>query len=110
MPRWASRLTLTVSDVRVQRLTDITETDALAEGVQCCGMCRDANGLPDWLGYHVPGVPMTTQSSPIGAFASLWHSIHGADDWNFYNPWIVAISFAVEHGNIDALPKKELAA
>jgi hypothetical protein len=94
MPRWGSRLTLLVTDVRVQRLQDIGEEDAEAEGA------RSAFG--EWFdaGFcQVPadGVPRRT------LFAGLWGQIHGADAWA-ENPWVVAISFTVQRGNIDAMP------
>ena len=79
MPRLASRLTLTVTDVRLQRLNDITPEDASAEG------CRVIGG--DGGEY-------------VAAFASLWNSLHGPDAWD-ENPWVVAVSFNVNHGNID---------
>jgi hypothetical protein len=97
MPRWASRLTLPVTDVRVQRLQDITEDDALAEGV-----CPHPRG-----GFHMPGVdhpnrefPYLSRSTPRGMFAALWDTLHGPGAWED-NPWVVAISFTVHHGNID---------
>lgn len=84
MPRWASRLTLTVSDVRVQRLQDISEADAQAEGCP-------ARTYEDLAGQD-----------PRGWFRDLWDSIHGAGAWDA-NPWVVAVSFAVERRNIDAV-------
>lgn len=84
MPRWASRLTLTISDVRVQRLQDISDDDARAEGVKATEF------------WH-PDDP------PYICFSALWDSIHrdhGKDSWRA-NPWIVAITFTVEKRNID---------
>lgn len=81
MPRWASRLTLTVTDVRVQRLQEISEADAMAEGAQ----------------------PQATEvlRTYREAFSELWNSIHGPGAW-YANPWVAAISFTVERRNIDA--------
>lgn len=82
MPRWASRLTLTVTDVRVERLQDISEADAVAEGIPA-----------DYL-EHIHG--------PHG-FRDLWDSINGKREgasWEA-NPWVVAISFDAEQRNID---------
>lgn len=81
MPRWASRLTLTVTEVRVQRLQDISEEDAVAEGVSGS----------DWNGEGPRYRP---------AFHALWNSLHGPDAWDA-NPWVVAVSFTVRNGNID---------
>jgi hypothetical protein len=83
MPRWASRLTLIVTDVRVERLQDISEVDALAEGV-------DRIHYPDTGDW----------GWPQQAFRDLWNSIIGADAWDA-NPYVVAIGFTVKHGNID---------
>ncbi|CDX26921.1 conserved hypothetical protein [Mesorhizobium plurifarium] len=90
MPRWASRLTLTVTDVRVQRLQDINEVDAWAEGVQDCG---EIDGGRQISGYGK------------ALYASLWNSLNadragGAYAWKA-NPWVVAVSFSVIHQNID---------
>ncbi|MCY1704518.1 hypothetical protein [Pannonibacter sp. SL95] len=92
MPRWASRLTLLVTDVRVQLLQEISEADAKAEGVW-----RDTNG---WVDYLFPG----TQCCPTAAqsFCTLWDSLHGPGEWDV-NPWVAAISFSVHIGNIDTL-------
>lgn len=87
MPRWASRLTLTVTDVRVQRLQDIRTMDAIAEGID----------LP-W----VPGGTLAIMAQGIATdgFRALWNSIHGPEAWAA-NPWVAAISFTVRQGNID---------
>lgn len=95
MPRWASRLTLTVTEVRVQRLQEMTEGDALAEGVY-----RDARRHPSLPWRASPDLPGWTE--PRGAFASLWNSLHGPDAWAA-NPEVVALTFTVEQRNIDAV-------
>lgn len=90
MPRWASRLTLTVTDVRVQRLWDISEKDAKAEGVP-----PPPEGIaPEWSHYD----------SYVDVFADVWDSLN-ADraPWGS-NPWVVALSFTVQRGNIDQAP------
>ena len=83
MPRWASRLTLIVSDVRVQRVQDISEEDAQAEG-----------GEPVLVPPDAAFTPYTER------FRDMWDAIHGPDAWA-QNPWVAAISFAVERRNID---------
>jgi len=80
MPRWASRLTLEVTSVRVERLQDISEADAIAEG-----LLRDRDG---WRG--APDLPWF--ASPVAAYRSLWESINGADSWNA-NPWVWVVEF-----------------
>jgi hypothetical protein len=90
MPRWASRLTLTVTEVRVQRLQEISEADAMAEGAPCCTTDGEGAFFEDAKrGTHVCG------------FAGLWNSLHGPDAWAA-NPEVVALTFTVEQRNIDA--------
>lgn len=87
MPRWASRLTLTVTEVRVQRLQEISAYDVQAEGA-CELAC-------------VPPI----EEDEIEAreiFRDLWNSLHGPDAWDA-NPWVVALTFTVQHGNIDQI-------
>lgn len=90
MPRWASRLTLTVTDVRVQRLQDIKGRDIIAEGVRCDGCydtghsaCRDGGCFAQRI-----------------AFENLWDGINGTGSWE-QNPWVAAYTFTVERRNID---------
>lgn len=90
MPRWASRLTLTVTDVRVQRLQDISEEDARAEGVEC-----DSDG---WRDYLMPATQCCATATT--SYLTLWDSINGAGAWE-QNPWIAAYTFTVERRNID---------
>lgn len=93
MPRWASRLTLIVTDVRIERLQDISEADAKAEGLQ-----RRMDWLPQYRGSDT--LPWRSEF-PCDAFHDLWNSINGADAWE-KNPWVVALTFDVEQRNIDA--------
>ena len=92
MPRWASRLTLTVTEVRVQRLQEISAADSIAEGVQCA-TCEAMKASA----CHRRGC-----FASIDAYRTLWNSLHGPDAWAT-NPWICAISFTVQKGNIDGL-------
>ena len=99
-------ITLTVTDVRVQRLQEISEEDAIAEGIGC--ITKDGAlykwGMPDRDGY--PGTDddgWPWNRWKIGhkaAFAELWDGLHGADSWDA-NPWVVAATFTVERRNID---------
>jgi hypothetical protein len=96
MPRWASRLTLTVTDVRVERVNDISWHDALAEGVVDTGH-RD--GEP--YGHcRVPGMDLTMEHEPETVFAALWERIHGDGAWA-RNDWVTATTFTVAMRNID---------
>ena len=89
MPRWASRLTLHVTDVRVQRLQEISEEDARAEGALPDGF-EGYRGHEGTIGYP----------TAIWAFRHIWSDIHGRDAWDA-NPWVAAITFDVKRGNID---------
>jgi hypothetical protein len=75
MPRWASRILLEITDVRVQRLQEISEGDARAEGA--IGALNDSIG-DNWCACE--------------AFAALWESINGPGSWHA-NPWVWAITF-----------------
>ena len=76
MPRWACRLTLAVKAVRVERLQEITEADAIAEGVQSAG------------------APASLTN--VGAFAKLWDSINGTRHPWASNPWVWVVEFEPE--------------
>lgn len=97
MRRCDSRLTLLVSEVRVERLQDITPFDAVDEGIDpnphLCG-CEFCSRSPDYC--------TATGSSIIMAFADLWRSLHGQDAWEA-NPWVVAIRFRPVLANIDSI-------
>lgn len=89
MPRWASRILLEITGVRVERLHEISEADAQAEGVE-----RVVAGV-GWRRYCDPdseevGVP------PCGdarrSFRSLWKFINGDESWNA-NPWVWVVEF-----------------
>ncbi|MDE1914690.1 MAG: hypothetical protein KGJ57_17680 [Sphingomonadales bacterium] len=95
MPRWASRLTLTVTDVRVERLQEISETDAIAEGIEHLG--RDPML---WRNYSFASNLRGT-SCPVTSYRTLWNSINSPGAWEA-NPWVVAVSFITEQRNIDA--------
>jgi hypothetical protein len=75
MPRWASRITLEVTGVRVERLQDISEADAMAEGAAPVLVPPDGGSAP-----HVEG------------FRELWESINGAGGWDA-NPWVWVVEF-----------------
>lgn len=81
MPRWASRLTLEVTGVRVERLHDITEEDAKAEGVEAK---RGAGAA----GIQAGPVHL----SHVVGFRELWCDINGPESWDA-NPWVWAVSF-----------------
>lgn len=101
MPRWASRLTLEVVSVRVERLRDIGEDDARAEGLE--GITKDGGltikyGIPDRDGF--PGTDdlgwpwRDWDADPRKACRTLWEHINGAGSWDA-NPWVWVVEFKV---------------
>ncbi|WP_296222694.1 hypothetical protein [uncultured Sphingomonas sp.] len=83
MPRWASRLTLIVTDVRVQRLQEISEVDAIREGVTLI-----EESIED----------------PRMAFMWLWDSLNASRGFGWdANPWVCALTFTVQPQNIDQI-------
>ncbi|MGK2387420.1 hypothetical protein ACSJHS_20690 [Klebsiella pneumoniae] len=82
MPRWASRILLEITDVRVEQLNAISQEDAQAEGMELTGW-RPTYSDPD-----SGGEVMT----PYDNFAELWSSIYGDESWKA-NPWVWVISF-----------------
>lgn len=82
MPRWASRILLEVTDVRVERLQDISEADALAEGIEYLPRIGGF-GLPDGSHFHV--------FDPRISYWSLWDAINGPGAVEA-NPWVWCVS------------------
>jgi hypothetical protein len=80
MPRWASRITLEITGVRVERLQDISEFDARAEGV----------GLWCIPGYQKHGAK--GEYDTVDLYSMLWKKINGADSWKL-NPWVWVLEF-----------------
>lgn len=79
MPRWASRITLAITDIRVQRVQEIGEGDAIAEG---------------WPKQIDPGADTGGNGGPFDWYRGLWNKINGPDSWQA-NPWVWAITFNV---------------
>ena len=90
MPRQASRITLEITDVRVQRLQNISEADAQSEGIFQIGIFE---GEPLWW-YRDEREPNCGMQSPHSAFINLWDSINGSASVRA-NPWVWAITFKV---------------
>jgi hypothetical protein len=86
MPRWASRITLEITDVRAQRLQDISEADAIAEGlIKVRGPLKSTM----WEYSETTGGQF---ADPRVAYHMLWESINGPGSWDA-NHWVWAISF-----------------
>lgn len=105
MPRWASRLTLVVEAVKIEALQMLEgqhplESEALAEGVH-----RIHHGDGDYYYSAFRDHPDPHNwTDPADAFRELWNSLHTSlgERWED-NPDVVALTFRVEHGNIDTL-------
>lgn len=82
MPRWASRLLLDITEVRVERLQEISEADAIAEGI--VAQRGGGWGLPAGEHFHM--------YDPRISYWSLWESINGAGTVDT-DPWVWAVSF-----------------
>lgn len=98
MPRWASRIALVVKAKRIEPLDEISEEDALAEGIE--RMAEPVMGCyfrdpTHEVGSYVPTATM--------AFEFLWRDLHGDDAWN--DDEVVAISFDVVGENVEKLAR-----
>lgn len=87
MPKAACRLFLEITYVRVERLQDISEQDAIAEGVKF-DIQKDIGTF--WWDYINGGFNIFLNA--YKSFKSLWSSINGADSWNA-NPWVWVVEF-----------------
>ena len=86
MPRWASRITLKITDIRVQRVREITEEEARKEGIIDGGCVNCGNPEPCHCERPEP--------SPVDAFVNIWDSIYGEKGFGWEaNPWVWAITF-----------------
>jgi len=107
MPRWASRITLEIVDVRVERLNAITQDGALAEGAtwtdngvtEAARMRGQSTAEADKWGQAKAGWSHEGETDPDhclgsarGSFWHLWESIYGPDSWD-RNPWVWVITF-----------------
>jgi len=81
MPRWASRISLEVKAVRVERLQDISEADILAEGVTVASIAA------------LTGIPWSDMPTLYHAWRTLWEYINGMESW-LDNPWVWVVEFA----------------
>lgn len=93
MPRWACRIVLEIVSVRVERLQDISEADAKAEGILADSF--EHNGQLYFRDYRLSDAEASTQpalKSPIESFRSLWESINGPESW-LANHWVWVVEF-----------------
>jgi len=90
MPKWASRLTLKITDIRAERVQDISEKDSRKEGVETF-MQYGSSAFKDYSGNH------HAFFSAKESFETLWQSING--NWDD-NPWVWKVEFEVINENI----------
>ena len=83
MPRWASRINLRITGVRVERLQDISADDAKAEGI--------SEFIGGWWCEH-DDTPQIAGMTPQDGYRKIWERINGADSWAA-NPWVWVVSF-----------------
>ena len=127
LPRWASRLTLIVESVKIEKLNDISEADAIAEGIsrlfteeECLtvvglvGSKPEDHGWRNYLWHGLIGSGITAKQSdawqyqfsgykdPRASYSSLWARLNGPASWAA-NPEVVVVSFRVIKANIDDL-------
>ncbi len=96
MCRWMSRILLEVVSVRVERLQDISEADAIAEGVMTLGDEWQRSAFPNYYADFDASVAARTKPplgpSPKQRYAALWDQINGAGSWDL-NPWVWVVVF-----------------
>lgn len=90
MPRWASRLNLEITNIRVERVQDISEADAIAEGIQVLPLQSESD--PSAWYQSAPGIHQ--ERSAKASYRSLWDSINSKRGFGWdKNPWVWAITF-----------------
>ncbi|SAT23223.1 hypothetical protein [Klebsiella variicola] len=99
MPRWASRILLEITGVRVERLNAISEEDAQREGVHTevwdqTVVARNYAARDEFFQFWSEDMPHYVEMNQLyrSSFRSLWESIYGAENWQA-NPWVWVISF-----------------
>ncbi|CAN7423150.1 hypothetical protein LJR029_007046 [Caballeronia sp. LjRoot29] len=90
MPKWASRIWLENIGVRVERLQDISEADAIAEGIESF-KTDDPDFQDMWRDYYEDG---SASGNPIGSYMSLWNTLNAKRGYGWdLNPWVWVVEF-----------------
>lgn len=95
MRREYCRTVVELTEIRVERLQEISEEDAIAEGVTCLGGVNGTYDRDDFSGCWTNYSSTETAAywnSPIGSYHSLWDSINGVGSWAL-NPWVWVLTF-----------------
>jgi hypothetical protein len=95
MPRWASRITLEVTGVRVERLQSISAADARAEGIESQEHLIAGTVCRSWKAYGSENgwYPEGKETAPIHSFQSLWNSLAAPGAVWQANPWVWVVEF-----------------
>lgn len=91
MPRWASRITLEITRIRVEKLQAINKADAIAEGIERVGGESSCHPWRNYLLKH-HAHPTGHCSSPLQSYMTLWEKINGVGSWDA-NPWVWVVEF-----------------
>ncbi len=91
MPRSESRITLRITSVRIERLQDISEADAEAEGAFSKQQAAD--------------IGMAWRFGSKQQFSDAWRKHYGDGSWNA-NPWVWVLEYEVIHANVDTVIKE----
>jgi hypothetical protein len=113
MRKAACRIFLEITDIRIERLQDITQEDAIAEGIMKTDSGdSDIPGIwykdyiSDCSGYGHPDHDFPIVSSPVESFCTLWRSINGIESWDA-NPWVWVVSLKrIDRPNNFLIPNK----
>lgn len=110
LPRWASRISLEITNIRVESLKNISEEDAINEGIEGYDSPTGGDDYQDyWKNYTLKDKDVygSDYTDPIQSYASLWESINGKGSWNL-NPWVWVIEFKVHKRNfLDIIKGKD---
>ncbi len=108
MPRWASRITLEITNVRAERLQDISEEDAWAEGCKRGELDDRGNPFPAEE-IDPSGKFSTGWDYARDWFADLWDGINGPESWD-QNNWVWVITFKPHFGNVNTMIERRAVA
>lgn len=101
MPKEACRIKLKITDVRIERLHEITDADAREEGIKMVDDFNWKDYVGDFSGFdfdaYITSKYGKNLSGEVSSYASLWSQINGLDSWQS-NPWVWVITFEKEGG------------
>lgn len=97
MPRWASRILLEITDIRVERLNDISEADAVKEGIKEFRINCSRDGIKTaYRDYSDVHNDVVTLNNPTASFRTLWDTLNEKKGYPWAsNPWVWVVEFKV---------------